>query len=52
MEIKDSRIITELKVVRSTLKDIDCEKINFDEHVKIIKAETSLDVLINIMEGA
>ncbi|MGL5765616.1 MAG: hypothetical protein ACRCX8_08250 [Sarcina sp.] len=50
MEVKDSKIITELKVVRDTLKDIGIDNVNFDTHKKIIICKTSLDVIINLID--
>lgn len=51
MEIKDEKIINELKVARDYLKGIDTDNLNFYAHVNIIKCETLLDVLLNLIEN-
>ena len=50
MEIKDEKVITELKVARSYLKEINTDNLNFDEHINIVKCETVLDVLLSLLE--
>lgn len=50
MEIKDKRILTEMKIIRDRLSEIDYNDMNFDTYVKIARCETSLDILINLIE--
>lgn len=50
MEIKDRKVMTELKVIRDRLREIETENIAFNSHIKIVQCEASLDVLINLLE--
>ena len=50
MEIRDRKIITELKVARGYLKEINTNNLNFNDHINLVKCETVLDVLISLLE--
>lgn len=52
MEIRDRKIITELKVARCYLKEINTDNLNFNEHISLVKCETVLDVLLSLLEEA
>lgn len=49
MEIKDKKFITELKVARCYLKEINTDNLHFNEHINLVKCETVLDVLLNLL---
>lgn len=50
MEIDCKKIITELRVIKEELEDVSLDNTNFNTCMSIVKAKTSLDVLINLME--
>ena len=50
MNINDKKIIEELKIVIGYLNEIDTDKLGYYNHINLIKCETTLRVLLNLME--